>query len=133
MASNHSEPRKIDRQLVDSWKTRLNSSSFACEEEVSEQLVELLTEELRVEGRWALGLEAIQSMEIGKEQNIFIDIMLRNGRPSPYTPSEIRTLLLEKHSGVLPMVYELNALVDAPRSSWRRAVDSTSSSRTTFP
>jgi hypothetical protein len=71
----------------------------------------LMTEELRVEGSFAMGLEAIQSMNVGEEQKLVVDMMLRNGRPSPYTPSEIRRLLLEEHGGRLPMVYELNALV----------------------
>ena len=71
----------------------------------------LMTEELRVEGSFAMGLEVIQSMNVGEEQKLIVDMMLRNGRPSPYTPSEIRRLLLEEHGGRLPMVYELNALV----------------------
>lgn len=72
---------------------------------------DLLGERLRVQGRWAMGLEAIQSLEPGRTQELVVDMMLRNGRPSPYTPSEIRSLLLADPAGQLPMLYELNALV----------------------
>ena len=40
-----------------------------------------------------------------------IDMLSRTGRPSPYTPSVLRSLLLEEPRGRLPMVYELNAIV----------------------
>ncbi len=79
----------------------------------------LLDDELRVDGRWAMGLEEIQSLEIGREQEIQVDMMMRNGRPSPYTPSEIRRLLTEEFRGQLPMVYEANALVSWARLSIR--------------
>jgi hypothetical protein len=72
---------------------------------------DLMGEELRVQQRWAMGLEAIQSLDVGTEQALEVDMMIRNGRPSPYTPSEIRHLILDQYGGTLPMVYELNALV----------------------
>jgi hypothetical protein len=71
----------------------------------------LMGEALRVQGRWAMGLEQIQSLEVGVEQPIQIDMMTRNGRPSPYTPGEVRRLLLEDPTASLPMLYELNAIV----------------------
>ena len=71
----------------------------------------LIGERLRVEDQWAMGLEEIQSLEVGKEQTLVVDMMIRNGRPSPYTPSEIRRLILDAPGHRLPMVYELNALV----------------------
>ncbi len=71
----------------------------------------LIGERLRVQDQWAMGLEEIQSLDVGKEQTLIVDMMLRNGRPSPYTPSEIRRLILEAQEHRLPMVYELNALV----------------------
>jgi hypothetical protein len=70
-----------------------------------------LDETLRVEGQWELGLEQIQSLEPGELGKIEIDMMMRNGRPSPYTPAVIRSLLLEEPRGLLPMVYELDAIV----------------------
>lgn len=80
---------------------------------------DLLGETLRVPGRWAMGLEAIQSLEPGRRQKVAFDMMLRNGRPSPYTPSEIRALLLDDPPGRLPMVYELNAIVSSARLTIR--------------
>jgi hypothetical protein len=70
-----------------------------------------LDERLAVENQWELGLEQIQSLEPGELATVEIDMMMRNGRPSPYTPSVIRSLLLEEPRGHLPMTYELNAIV----------------------
>ena len=72
----------------------------------------LLDERLRVRDRWAMGLEAIQSLEPGEEQTLRFDMMLRNGRPSPYGPGTIRDLLVDG-GGKLPMHYELNALISS--------------------
>jgi len=80
---------------------------------------DLLGESLRVPGRWALGLEEIQSLEPGRKQAMTVDMMLRNGRPSPYTPGEIHDLIVQDPPGRLPMVYELNALVSRARLTIR--------------
>ena len=70
-----------------------------------------LDESLRVRGKWALGLVELQNIGPGADHAIEIDMLSRNGRPSPYTPSVLRSLLLEEPRGRLPMVYELNAIV----------------------
>jgi hypothetical protein len=75
----------------------------------------VLGESLRVEGKWELGLEEIQSLSEGTDQETSIDMMLRNGRPSPYTSSEIQKLLNEEPKGRIPMVYEANAVVSHAR------------------
>lgn len=76
---------------------------------------DLLNETLQVEGKWELGLEEIQSLELDVEQETTIDMMTRNGRPSPYTPIEIQRLLRDEPVGRIPMVYGSNAVV-----SWAR-------------
>jgi hypothetical protein len=81
----------------------------------------LLNETLRVEGKWELGLEEIQSLEVGIDQSTTIDMMLRNGRPSPYTPWEIQKLLTGKPAGRIPMVYEQNAVLSYARLDIRCA------------
>ncbi|MGH0037893.1 MAG: hypothetical protein ACQGVK_22920 [Myxococcota bacterium] len=76
---------------------------------------DVLQESLRVEGKWDLGLEEIQSLEVGVDQQTTIDMMVRGGRPSPYTPGEIQALLMAEPQGRLPMVYEQNAVIHFAR------------------
>ena len=99
------------------WEFDMSDQDFAaCYPETAVVEVELrptgdlLDERLRVQDRWAMGLEAIQSLEVGREQTLSFDMMIRNGRPSPYSPSAIRDLLVA-NEGVLAMEYEFNALL----------------------
>jgi hypothetical protein len=70
-----------------------------------------IDDSLRVRGKWELGLEEIQSLEPGSVQKVEIDLMERGGRPSPYTPPVIRSLILEEPEARLQMLYEFDAIV----------------------
>ena len=72
---------------------------------------ETLDDSLRVRGKWELGLEQIQSLEAGSAQRVEIDMMERGGRPSPYTPRVIRSLILEEPSTGIQMIYEYDAII----------------------
>jgi hypothetical protein len=76
-----------------------------------EPMTETLDEELRVQGKWDLGLVQLQNIGPGAVHTIEIDVLSRNGGRSPYTPRVLRSLILEEPYGQLPMVYELNAIV----------------------
>ncbi len=70
-----------------------------------------IDDSLRVRGKWELGLEQIQSLEPGSVQKVEIDLMERGGRPSPYTPPVIRSLILEEPESRVQMLYEFDAIV----------------------
>ena len=74
-------------------------------------MTDTLDETLRVEGKWDLGLVQLQNIGPGSEHTIQIDMLSRNGGPSPYTWRVLGALIEEGPRGRLPMVYELNAIV----------------------
>ncbi len=70
-----------------------------------------IDDSLRVRGKWELGLEQIRSLKPGSVQKVEINLMERAGRPSPYTPLVIRSLILEEPEARVQMLYEFDAIV----------------------
>lgn len=66
---------------------------------------------LEVRGKWQLGLEEIRSVYPGSVEEVQIDVLLRAGRPSPFTRQVVREMLLTEPVGLVPMQYEFDGLV----------------------